>query len=59
MKPQNVPRIISEGIILAFVLAPLAYLASIWSSLPETIPMHYNLAGEVDRYGLKKRVGFP
>ncbi|MBX2923073.1 MAG: SdpI family protein [Chitinophagaceae bacterium] len=35
------------------LLCPLVYLAIIWSRLPPTLPMHFNLQGEVDRYGTK------
>lgn len=35
------------------LLCPLVYLAIIWSRLPATLPMHFNLQGEVDRYGTK------
>lgn len=59
MKEQALPGILSEGLILALVVAPFAYLAGIWASLPETIPMHYNMAAEVDRYGSKKELWIP
>jgi uncharacterized membrane protein len=41
--------------IAAFIiwLLPAVYLGSIFSSLPETVPMHYNIHNEVDRYGNK------
>ena len=32
---------------------PAIYLASIWKTLPEKVPMHYNLKGEPDRFGNK------
>ncbi|MEO7393782.1 MAG: SdpI family protein [Chitinophagaceae bacterium] len=32
-------------------LAPGIYLFAIWQKLPARIPMHFNLKGEVDRYG--------
>ncbi|MBX3254957.1 MAG: SdpI family protein [Chitinophagaceae bacterium] len=35
------------------LLCPLVYLAIIWNSLPATLPMHFNLQGEADRYGAK------
>lgn len=37
----------------AIVLAPVVYLAAIWKKLPAIVPMHYNLKGEIDRYGNK------
>ena len=59
MNDQTLPKWLSESFILALVLAPLAYLLSVWSSLPETIPLHYNMANEVDRYGAKKELWIP
>ena len=37
----------------AIVLLPFIYLAYIWNQLPEKVPLHWNLQGEVDRYGDK------
>lgn len=39
--------------IIAIVLLPFIYLAYIWNQLPERVPLHWNLQGEVDRYGDK------
>jgi uncharacterized membrane protein len=38
---------------ILIALIPFVYLASIWNQLPETIPMHWNASGEIDRYGSK------
>ncbi|HVE61680.1 MAG TPA: SdpI family protein [Chitinophagaceae bacterium] len=43
-------------IVILLMLFPAIYLASIWGSLPATVPMHFNLQGEVDRYGNKNEV---
>ncbi len=40
-------------IVWPIILLPAAYLAIAWNNLPEKVPMHYNLKGEVDRYGNK------
>jgi len=32
---------------------PMAYLASIWNVLPETVPTHFNAKGEADGWGSK------
>lgn len=32
-------------------LIPFVYLLSIWNNLPEKVAIHYNIKGEVDRYG--------
>lgn len=39
--------------IIAIVLLPFIYLAYVWNQLPERVPMHWNLQGEVNRYGDK------
>ncbi len=38
---------------IIFILIPTLYLISIWSSLPQTVPIHWNVKGEVDNYGSK------
>jgi len=37
--------------LMAIILMPLIYLAYIWTSLPDKIPVHWGLDGEVNRYG--------
>ena len=37
-------------------LAPVVYLACVWSSLPETIAMHFDMEGRADRYGSKNEL---
>lgn len=39
--------------LIAIVLLPFIYLAYIWNDLPEKVPMHWNINGEVDRFGTK------
>jgi len=39
--------------LIAIVLLPFIYLAYIWNQLPEKVLMHWNIKGEVDRYGEK------
>jgi uncharacterized membrane protein len=34
--------------IIGIVLLPFIYLAYIWNILPEKVPMHWNLKGEID-----------
>ena len=41
---------------IAVALLPFVYLAYIWNRLPEKVPMHWNGAGEIDRYGDKKEL---
>lgn len=38
---------------LAVSLLPFVYLAYIWPSLPQSVPMHWNASGEIDRWGDK------
>ncbi|WP_111710064.1 SdpI family protein [Lutibacter citreus] len=39
--------------LITIVLLPFFYLAYIWNQLPEKVPMHWNIKGEIDRYGEK------
>lgn len=41
------------NIVSILMLAPVVYLAAVWQKLPDRIPLHYNLQGEVDRLGSK------
>jgi len=36
---------------LVLWLLPVAYVAYVYSSLPESVPVHFNLEGNPDRYG--------
>ena len=38
------------------IMAPVVYLAIIWNTIPETIAMHFNLKGNIDRYGSKNEL---
>lgn len=38
---------------LAVSLLPFVYLAYIWPTLPQRVPMHWNASGEIDRWGDK------
>ncbi len=39
--------------IWAIIALPFIYLAYIWNELPNKVPLHWNVKGEVDRYGSK------
>lgn len=39
--------------IIGIVAIPFIYLAYLWNSFPEKVPMHYDMEGVVDRYGSK------
>ena len=43
-------KILKKAIWLIIVI-PIAYVAFVWSSLPASIPMHFDLEGNADRYG--------
>ena len=45
-----------KKIVWLFIIAPAIYLAIVWSTLPETIAMHFNLKGDIDRYGSKNEL---
>ena len=47
---------ILNRVIWLLILAPIVYLAIIWNTIPETIAMHFNLKGNVDRYGSKNEL---
>ncbi len=38
---------------LLIIAIPFIYLAFIWHALPEKVPMHWNINGDIDRYGSK------
>ena len=37
----------------ALLLAPLIALATLWKELPERVPVHWNLGGQIDGWGSK------
>src|SRR5690606_37809074 len=39
--------------LIAIVLLPFIYLAYFWNQLPEKVPMHWDINGNIDRYGDK------
>ena len=45
-----------KRVIWLFIIAPAVYLAFAWNTIPETIALHFNLKGEVDRYGSKNEL---
>lgn len=42
--------------LLAIVLLPFIYLAYVWNDLPNKVPLHWNIKGEIDRYGDKSEL---
>ena len=45
-----------KRVIWLVIIGPAIYLAIVWNTIPETIAMHFNLKGEVDRYGSKNEL---
>ncbi len=45
-----------EWLSLLVVALPFLYLAIVWDDLPDKVPMHWNLKGEIDRYGSKNEL---
>jgi uncharacterized membrane protein len=39
--------------LIAIVLIPFVFLAYIWNDLPQKVPIHWNINGEIDRFGNK------
>ncbi len=40
-----------KKIVWLIILLPAIYLAIVWNSLPETMALHFDLKGNIDRYG--------
>ena len=59
MKPKKtVWSRILEALCLLLMTGTIVYLIVMWKSIPDTIPAHYNAAGEVDRWGGKSELIF-
>ena len=46
-------KFLKEVPVILIVAIPFIYLAYIWNTLPEQVPLHWNIKGEIDRYGSK------
>ena len=42
-----------EGICLALLIGIVGYLILNWASIPQKVPLHYDWAGNIDRWGSK------
>jgi uncharacterized membrane protein len=56
IKKEIIMNKLTKYLIWVVFIIPGAYLGFIWNDLPEKVPMHYNLKGEVDRYGNKSEL---
>ena len=45
-----------KRVIWLIIIAPGIYLAIVWNTLPETIAIHFNLKGDIDRYGTRNEL---
>lgn len=52
----SIADIILEVVTLLLLVGCTVYLFLAWPSLPDKIPMHYNFAGEIDRWGAKGEI---
>ena len=50
------PSVKKELPVIAIILLPFIYLAYIWHELPARIPIHWNVQGEIDRYGSRSEL---
>lgn len=48
--------VLQESVILILTMIPFIYLGIIYTDLPESLPMHWNAQGEVNRMGSKQEL---
>lgn len=46
-------KFLKEAVILAILFVPIIFMLVVWNKLPDTIPTHWNLQGEIDGWGPK------
>ena len=46
-------KIVLRRLIWLIMLLPAVYLAIVWTGIPQIVPMHFDLKGNVDQYGTK------
>jgi uncharacterized membrane protein len=46
-------KYLKEAVLWAMILLPYVYLATIWNQLPDKVPTHFNIAGDVDTWSAK------
>jgi len=46
-------KTVLRRLIWLIMLLPAVYLAIVWTGIPQTVPMHFDLKGNVDQYGTK------
>ena len=50
---MNKKNLIKEIVVLVFLLVPIIFMFIVWDKLPEKLPVHWNIKGEIDNYGAK------
>jgi len=53
LKNSAMNKFMKESVLWAFIVLPYVYLAAIWNKLPERVPTHFDLAGNVDTWSGK------
>lgn len=51
-------KYLKESVLWAFIALPYVYLATIWSKLPEKVPIHFNIDGVADNLSSKTTLIF-
>lgn len=51
-------KLVKEFLILLISIAPLIYYISLWDSLPERIPVHFDAQGNPNNYGSRYLIAF-
>ena len=49
-------NIVLRRLIWLIMLLPAVYLAIVWRQIPQTVPIHFDLKGNVDEYGTKNEL---
>src|SRR4051812_31725088 len=49
-------NIFLRRIVWLVMLVPAVYLVLLWKHIPQTVPMHFDLKGNVNRYGSKNEL---
>ena len=47
-------KYLKESVLWAFIALPYVYLTTIWNKLPDRVPTHFSLAGNVQTNGQTK-----
>ncbi|MBR0326701.1 MAG: DUF1648 domain-containing protein, partial [Clostridia bacterium] len=55
MIKNNIKKLIISSVV---ILLPILVGVLLWDKLPEELPLHWNVSGEVDDYGSKEFVVF-